>query len=72
MYTSCIQKGDIKMGRKKKFLFDEPRMFSARVERSDLEKVQELLDRENRTVQEFINECVREYISGSLEEKGER
>jgi hypothetical protein len=58
------------MGRKKRFLFTEPRMLSSRVERSDLEKVQELLDRENKSIQEFLNECVRAYISGSLNEKG--
>jgi len=54
------------MGRKKKFQFTNPKMFSARVETEDYDKAHFLLEKENKSIQEFVNECVRSYISGTL------
>lgn len=51
--------------RKKKFVF--PRMLSARVEGSDLLEFEKLVKyRDGKTIQEFMNIMVTNYISGNL------
>jgi hypothetical protein len=58
------------MGRKKKFLFKEPKMLASRIEKSDFEKISFLLENNNISVQEFINTIVRQYISGNINLSG--
>ena len=54
------------MGRRKKHTFKEPKMLSSRIENSDVLKIEQLLKRDRATVQEFLNEICRLYISGSI------
>lgn len=52
--------------RRRKQTFIDPKMLSSRVERSDYNKLEELLIKDRLNVQDFLNTAVRSYISGSV------
>lgn len=59
------------MGRKKKLGFSQPKMFSARVESSDYDKLEYMLKtKDGKTLQEFVNIIVRSYVSGTIHLSG--
>ena len=55
------------MSRPKKFDFKKPKMFSSRCEEGDFLKFEQTIKyRDGKTLQEFVNLMVTEYISGNL------
>jgi hypothetical protein len=55
------------MGRRKKIGFQNPKMFSSRVEESDYVKFEfTLKNRDGKTLQDAINLFVVNYISGTI------
>ncbi len=56
--------------RRRKQTFTDPKMLSSRVERSDYVKLEECLNRDRLTVQDFLNKAVVSYISGALSLSG--
>jgi len=55
------------MSRPRKLNFKNPKMLSARVEEEDFIKFEQLIKyRDRKSLQEFVNVLLVEYISGSL------
>lgn len=54
--------------RKQKFL--QTKMLSSRVEQTDYDKLEQKLQTENLSVQQFVNSVVRSYVSGTLTYSG--
>jgi len=51
--------------------FKDPRMISARVERSDVEKFEEIIGAQRYvTLQDFINHTIKMFISGAIHVEG--
>ena len=62
-YTNAESK---KMGRRRKYSFKDPKMFSSRVEREDYYLVEKKMHKDMITLQDFINTVIKEYISGTI------
>lgn len=52
------------MRRKERFI--ETKMLSARVEKIDHWKLEDCLNRDNLTIQQWLNSMVRSYVSGNI------
>jgi hypothetical protein len=55
------------MGRRKKIGFTKPKMLSSRVEEADFLKFEDIVNnRDGKSLQDFLNIFVTQYISGNL------
>jgi len=58
------------MPNRRKEKFKETKMLSSRIEQSDYVKLEELLENQNLSVQQFVNSMVRSFISGAIQHSG--
>ena len=58
------------MPNRKKQRFSQAKMLSSRVENTDYLQLETLLEKQNLSVQQFVNSVVRSYISGTIAYSG--
>lgn len=58
------------MVNRRKEKFYDVKMLSSRVERVDYEKLEQMLETKNLSVQQFLNSMVRSFISGTVQYSG--
>lgn len=69
-YTMFVSEEINKMPNRKKEKFQDVKMLSSRIEREDFSKLEKMLEIKNISVQQFMNNIVRSFISGTIEYSG--
>ena len=58
------------MVNRRKQQFTQTKMLSSRIEQTDYDQLEQLLENKNLSVQQFINSMVRSFLSGTVEYSG--